>query len=71
MKEKNYYICCICGRMFSGWGNNPDGAMWKTSQGEIVEPTFKEDDVCCDECDNNYVLPGRIYQYYKNKHREV
>ena len=71
MKGKEYYICCICGKMCEGWGNNPDGAMWRTPEGKIVEPTFKEDDVCCNECDNSYVLPGRMYQYYRNKNKEA
>jgi len=25
---------------------------------------FSDDDVCCDECDNKYVLSGRIIRYY-------
>lgn len=38
--------CCICGKSFIGWGNNP----W----------TVKDDGVCCDECNMMRVLPKRI-----------
>lgn len=40
--------CCICGKEFTGWGNNP----W---------PAFKDPDaVCCDECNANEVIPMRM-----------
>lgn len=39
-------ICCICGKEFKGWGNNP----WPV----------KEDGVCCDECNQNEVIPARL-----------
>ena len=43
--EKNK-VCCICGKAFTGWGNNP----WPVKQsGE-----------CCDECNINKVVPERI-----------
>ena len=54
--------CCICGREFVGYGNNPDGAAWMDQFGRPQLPEFKEDDVCCDECDGMYVVPGRIYR---------
>lgn len=58
-KEK--HICCICGKEFEGWGNNPDGAI-----NENYEPiVWGADDVCCDECDGTYVLSGRLYLYNK------
>lgn len=55
-------ICCICGRPFEGWGNNPDGAVWKNEDGKIELGEFPEDARCCDECDSRYVIPGRIYR---------
>lgn len=67
---KQEFICCICNRKFIGFGNNPDGAMWKNEKGEIVEPSFKENDRCCDECDNHYVIPGRMYKYYSQRNKE-
>lgn len=39
-------ICSICNKTFSGYGNNP-----APFTGEI----------CCDECDNHYVIPLRLY----------
>ena len=57
-------ICCICGDEFEGYGNNPDGAMWKDEMGNVVDPEFSVDDRCCDECNNRYVIPGRIYRIY-------
>lgn len=53
--------CCICGKEFTGWGNNPWGALDQNN--EPIQ--FKDDDVCCDECDNTYVLSGRLYLYAK------
>ena len=39
------YICCICGKKFKGYGNNP----WP----------IKEDGKCCDEC-NKEVIKRRV-----------
>lgn len=48
------HTCCICGKKFTGWGNNP----W---------PVCKEEDaICCDDCNWEKVLPARI-QNLKNK----
>ena len=60
------FKCCICGREFVGFGNNPWGAMYKDENGEAKDFNIKEDDRCCDECDQLYVIPGRIYKYRKN-----
>lgn len=48
MKKNNNKetACCICGKPFVGWGNNP----W---------PVKKEGE-CCDKCNMQYVLPARI-----------
>lgn len=40
--------CCICGKEFEGWGNNP-------------YPVVKDEDArCCDDCNAMYVIPARI-----------
>ena len=41
--------CCICGRQFTGKGNNP----------APVEHHVGE--VCCDECNANVVVPLRLF----------
>jgi len=38
--------CCICGKVFSGWGNNP----WPV----------EESGTCCDDCNSMYVIPARL-----------
>ena len=43
-KEKK---CCICGRTFTGWGNNP----WPV----------RLNGRCCDSCNSMYVLPARLF----------
>lgn len=46
-KEEDKKVCCICGKTFYGYGNNP----W---------PLNKDEDArCCDEC-NNKVIAARI-----------
>ncbi len=41
------HVCCICGRTFIGWGNDP----W---------PVNKEDEAtCCDDCNLTVVVPAR------------
>ena len=41
-------VCCICGKKFMGWGNNP----W---------PVVKDENAtCCDECNGKYVLGARL-----------
>ena len=40
--------CCICGKVFRGYGNNPF-------------PVVKADGAeCCDECNLEKVIPARI-----------
>ena len=67
MEEQIIMKCCICGKEIKGWGNNPDGAVWKTHDGKIEMPEFKEDDRCCDECNGAFVIPGRMYRMAKAK----
>ena len=49
------HICCICGKEFEGWGNNP-------------YPVVKDEDAkCCDTCNMAVVLPARITALKENK----
>ena len=64
---KNEKFCCICGKKIVGYGNNPEGAMWKDKKGNIVEYEYQKGDVCCDDCNMRYVLVGRIYKLYGDK----
>lgn len=56
--------CCICGNeipVIHGW-----------SEGNNAQPIA--DGRCCDECDNNVVIPARIammYAEYMKKEEEV
>lgn len=40
--------CCLCGKDFIGYGNNP----WPLRE--------NEDDRCCDECNDTKVIPARL-----------
>lgn len=60
--------CCICGKDFNGYGNNPEGAAWRDpNTAAVIQPTFKEDDVCCNNCNEKFVIPGRMYSLYNKK----
>ena len=67
MARSFIFKCCICGKQSKGWGNNPDGAMWIDDNGKYVTPKFKDNDRCCNDCDNRYVIPGRLYRYALSK----
>lgn len=54
MSEKNKK-CCICGKHFPGWGNSP----WPVNTDNNT--------VCCDECNENVVIPARIAALYKKE----
>ena len=47
-KKDEVKICCICGREYTGWGNNP----WPIVNEEGAQ--------CCDECNSTYVLMARM-----------
>ena len=49
--------CCICGKSFKGFGNNPWGAL--DYNGDPIK--WKDNDECCDSCNDEFVIPGRIY----------
>ena len=56
MKEE--HICCICGKEFKGYGNNP-------------YPVNKEEGArCCDECNDKVVIPARIEALNSRKEEE-
>lgn len=47
--------CCICGRKFTGWGNDP----W---------PVVKDEDArCCDDCNDSKVLEARLAEMFGGK----
>ena len=45
------HICCLCGKRFKGYGNNPD--------------PVKKEGLCCDECNEKIVIPVREEQIRK------
>ena len=45
MSKEEEHICCICGKRFKGYGNNPD--------------PIKKEGRCCDEC-NKKVIEERL-----------
>lgn len=53
--EYGIHKCCICGKEFEGYGNNP----WP----------LKEEGRCCDEC-NRFVIEARIYEIYIQRKNE-
>lgn len=44
------YRCCLCGKPFYGYGNNP---------APLTNDVRMR---CCDECDRKYVIPERMRQ---------
>ena len=50
-------VCCICGKTFTGWGNNPHPVVSDRKA------------VCCDRCNLYVVLPARIKLLEKEKER--
>ena len=53
MKEK---ICCICGQVFVGYGNNP----WPVA----------EEGECCDQCNYDSVIPARLRKMKEDTNEE-
>lgn len=56
-------FCCICHKEIpeGSYGNNPSGAI--DSNKKVIQ--WSESDRCCDECNSKYVLPGRMYRFYR------
>ena len=48
----NYKTCCICGKVFEGYGNDP----WP----------IKNEGRCCDECNYTDVITAKIAQLEKS-----
>ena len=49
------YVCCICGKKFIGWGNNP-------------YPVVDDENArCCDDCNGTTVVPARIAEFYRKE----
>ena len=48
VRKEDKKTCCICGKEFEGWGNDP----WPV--------VTDEDAVCCDNCDMTVVLSARV-----------
>lgn len=46
MEQEEMKVCCICGKVFKGWGNNP----WPV----------RENGECCDICNWTKVVPARV-----------
>ena len=49
--KKEEHICCICGKKFNGYGNNPD--------------PVKKEGRCCDDCNSTKVIPARLEEWIK------
>lgn len=48
-------VCCICGKKFTEWGNNP----WPV--------VTDKDAVCCDMCNSLDVLPARLKMMFNKE----
>jgi hypothetical protein len=48
--EPDYETCSICGRLFTGYGNNAK----PVNEGR-----------CCDECNAAHVIPARLEQWFR------
>lgn len=51
MTTEHNYVCSICGKLFTGYGNNP------------YPVTTGKDDRCCDVCNDIVVIPSRLGLY--------
>ena len=51
----NTFVCSICGKTFTGFGNNP------------YPVTKGENDRCCDACNDAKVIPARLEQMFNSK----
>lgn len=55
--KEHSFTCCICHKKRYGWGNNP----YPLCDASDYESR------CCDECNNNYVIPERLAMFYSKK----
>ena len=49
------HICSICGKEYSGWGNN-------------AQPV--NDGRCCDDCNTTAVIPARLALFFEDKENQ-
>lgn len=52
IKVPGMNVCCICGKPFQGFGNNP--------------VPVRKCGVCCTDCNYELVIPARINNIYKD-----
>lgn len=55
--RKDIQICCLCGEIFMGYGNNP----WP------LESKVRGFDRCCDKCNYERVIPARLLKLEEKK----
>lgn len=54
--------CCICGKEFEGYGNNPQGVIQEFLPNKCVKLTeFSEEARCCDDCNRDIVITHRVF----------
>ena len=53
--------CCICGVEFEGYGNNPY---------PVGRDVYSDEDRCCDDCNETFVIPARIAEFLKKAEEE-
>ena len=53
---ENTFECIICGKVSTGWGNNP----WPV----------KEEGECCGGCNSTKVIPARLRKQFEKKEEE-
>lgn len=56
--EQKKFVCCFCGGVFEGYGNNP----WPANKTEGA--------VCCNDCNSLYVIPARLEAMFEKKGEE-
>lgn len=61
MENEKVFVCCLCGHITTGWGNDP----WPCKP--EFEPEEGEEAQCCDECNSTKVIPARLRQIYGEK----
>ena len=55
--NKQSNVCCICGKEFSEYGNNPY--------------PVKDEGVCCDKCNYDAVIPARMDMMFPARKNRV
>ena len=58
MSERQEFTCCICGKEFIGWGNNPNPV--------DMQPGHR----CCNDCNAEYVIPARLANMYNEEEKK-